>query len=99
MGTVHTTDKSLPQNREEAEIFQAHAYRKAVSLYQPILSYSIELKNPALEQFCRQTYDPGTLLQSRLHHYVYAPANGNAPRKRPRSCTGGTSPFKRLIPG
>lgn len=51
-------DKSLPKNREEAEIFQAHAYRKAVSLYQPILSYSIELKNPALEQFCRQTYDP-----------------------------------------
>lgn len=47
-------DKSLPKNREEAEIFQAHAYRKAVSLYQPILSYSIELKNPALEQFCRQ---------------------------------------------
>lgn len=51
-------DKSLPQNREEAEIFQAHAYRKAVSLYQPALSYSIELKNPTLEQCCRQTYDP-----------------------------------------
>ena len=26
-------DKSLPQKREEAEIFQANAYRKAVSLY------------------------------------------------------------------
>ena len=25
-------DKSLPKDREEAEIFQAHAYRKAVSL-------------------------------------------------------------------
>ena len=51
-------DKSLPKDREEAEIFQAHAYRKAVSLYQPALSYSIELKNPTLEQFCRQTCDP-----------------------------------------
>ena len=28
-------DKSLPKNREEAEIFQAHAYRKAISLYSP----------------------------------------------------------------
>lgn len=37
-------DQSLPQKREEAEIFQAHAYRKAFSLYQPALSYPIELK-------------------------------------------------------
>lgn len=42
-------DQSLPQKREEAEIFQAHAYRKAFSLYQPALSYPIELKNPTLE--------------------------------------------------
>lgn len=51
-------DNSLPQKREEAEIFHAHAYRKAVSLYQNALSYSIELKNPTLDVFCRQTYDP-----------------------------------------
>lgn len=38
-------DKSLPKSREEAEIFQAHAYRKAVGLCQPALSYAIELKN------------------------------------------------------
>ena len=36
-------DKSLPKSREEAEIFQAHAYRKAVGLCQPALSYAIEL--------------------------------------------------------
>jgi hypothetical protein len=51
-------DKSLPKSREEAEIFQAHAYRKAVGLCQPALSYAIELKKPTLDQFCRQTYDP-----------------------------------------
>lgn len=47
-------DKSLPKSREEAEIFQAHAYRKAVGLCQPALSYAIELKKPTLNQFCRQ---------------------------------------------
>ena len=82
-------DKSLPKNREEAEIFQAHAYRKAVSLYQPILSYSIELKKSGIRAILPANIRPGTLLQSRLHHYVYAPANGNAlGNDLPRSRTG-----------
>ena len=34
-------DNSLPQKREEAEIFHAHAYRLAVKCYQPQIPFSI----------------------------------------------------------
>ena len=93
-------DKSLPKNREEAEIFQAHAYRKAVSLYQPILSYSIELKNPALEQFCRQTYDP-ELYYNPDSTIMYMRQTMEMPSETTyqEAVQAETSPFKRLIPG
>ena len=93
-------DKSLPQNREEAEIFQAHAYRKAVSLYQPILSYSIELKNPALEQFCRQTYDPELYYNpDSTIMYMRQPMEMPSETTYQEAVQVETSPFKRLIPG
>lgn len=93
-------DASLPKSREEAEIFQAHAYRKAVSLYQPALSYPIELKNPTLEQYCRQTYDP------ELYHnpsstivYLRQPLEMPSETTYKEAVQAETSPFKRLIPG
>ena len=93
-------DKSLPQNREEAEIFQAHAYRKAISLYQPILSYSIELKNPALEQFCRQTYDPELYYNpDSTIMYMRQPMEMPSETTYQEAVQAETSPFKRLIPG
>ena len=93
-------DKSLPKNREEAEIFQAHAYRKAVSLYQPILSYSIELKNPALEQFCRQTYDPELYYNpDSTIMYMRQPMDMPSETTYQEAVQAETSPFKRLIPG
>ena len=93
-------DKSLPKNREEAEIFQAHAYRKAVSLYQPILSYSIELKNPALEQFCRQTYDPELYYNpDSTIMYMRQPMEMPSETTYQEAVQAETSPFKRLIPG
>lgn len=93
-------DKSLPQNREEAEIFQAHAYRKAVNLYQPILSYSIELKNPALEQFCRQTYDPELYYNpDSTIMYMRQPMEMPSETTYQEAVQAETSPFKRLIPG
>ena len=93
-------DKSLPQNREEAEIFQAHAYRKAVSLYKPILSYSIELKNPALEQFCRQTYDPELYYNpDSTIMYMRQPMEMPSETTYQEAVQAETSPFKRLIPG
>ena len=93
-------DQSLPQNREEAEIFQAHAYRKAVSLYQPILSYSIELKNPALEQFCRQTCDPELYYNpDSTIMYMRQPMEMPSETTYQEVVQAETSPFKRLIPG
>ncbi len=51
-------DDLLPGNREQAELFHAHAYRLAVKFYQPQLPFDIDLKEPSLEQYCRLTFDP-----------------------------------------
>ena len=51
-------DGTLPQTTEEAEVFQAHAYRLAIKCYQPQLPFNILLKEPKLEQFSRLSYDP-----------------------------------------
>lgn len=93
-------DGSLPQKQEEAEIFQAHAYRKAVSLYQPILSYPIELKNPTLEQYCRQTYDPDLYYNPESTViYLRQPLEMPSETTYKEAVQAETSPFKRLIPG
>lgn len=93
-------DNSLPQSREEAEIFQAHAYRKVVSLYQPALSYSIELKNPTLEQGCRQTYDPELYYNpDSTVIYMRQPLEMPSETTYQETVQSETSPFKRLIPG
>ena len=39
-------DGTLPQTTEEAEVFQAHAYRLAIKCYQPQLPFNILLKEP-----------------------------------------------------
>ncbi|MGG6549998.1 UNVERIFIED_CONTAM: helicase, partial [Prevotella sp. 15_C9] len=41
----------------EMALFHAHAYRLAVNCYQPLLPYSITLKEPSLNQSCRMTLD------------------------------------------
>ena len=93
-------DQSLPQKREEAEIFQAHAYRKAFSLYQPALSYPIELKNPTPEQFCRQTYDPELYYNpDSTIIYMRQPLEMPSDTTYKETVQAETSPFKRLIPG
>lgn len=93
-------DGSLPQKQEEAEIFQAHAYRKAVSLYQPILSYPIELKNPTLEQYCRQTYDQDLYYNPESTViYLRQPLEMPSETTYKEAVQAETSPFKRLIPG
>ena len=50
-------DGTLPQTQEEAEIFQAHAYRLAVKCYQPQIPFDIQLKEPVLEQYSRLSHD------------------------------------------
>lgn len=51
-------DQTLPQDRDQAEMFHATAYRRAVSYYQAQLQCNIEIKQPSLEQACRYSYDP-----------------------------------------
>lgn len=56
-------DGTLPQTQEEAEIFQAHAYRLAVKCYQPQIPFDIQLKEPVLEQYSRLSHDPEPFYQ------------------------------------
>lgn len=52
-------DDTLPSTREEAVLFHAHAYRRAVHYYEPQLApYAIEMREPTLDQGCRLSYDP-----------------------------------------
>ena len=50
-------DGLLPKRESEMALFHAHAYRLAVNCYQPLLPYSITLKEPLLNQSCRMTLD------------------------------------------
>ena len=50
-------DGTLPQTEEQAQFFHAHAYRLAVKCYQPMLPFSITLKEPTLQQHCRMSVD------------------------------------------
>lgn len=47
----------LPVKEQDAALFHANAYRLAVTCYQPLLPFDIELKEPALMQSCRMTLD------------------------------------------
>lgn len=51
-------DRSLPQNKELAELFHATAYRKAVAYYQAQLQCDIAIRKSSLEQGCRYSFDP-----------------------------------------
>lgn len=93
-------DGTLPTTREEAEIFHAHAYRRAVSHYQPSLSHPVELKNPTLEQYCRLTLDPGL-----YYNPDSIPVYLRQPLEMPQEVTyqeavqAEESPLRRMIPG
>ena len=64
MDLLHPSGRTLPQTTEEAEVFQAHAYRLAIKCYQPQLPFNILLKEPKLEQFSRLSYDPDLIYLS-----------------------------------
>lgn len=50
-------DGSLPQTRNEAELFHAHAYRHALKTFEPRIGWPIELQRPVLELSCILSYD------------------------------------------
>ncbi|MDR1883026.1 MAG: DUF3874 domain-containing protein [Prevotella sp.] len=90
----------LPQTREEAECFHAHAYRQAVYFYQMQLGRAITLKTPVLERGCRLSYDPDLYYNPQaavitMEQPARMPSELNweeAQQERP-------NPFDRLLPG
>ena len=93
-------DDLLPGNREQAELFHAHAYRLAVKFYQPQLPFDIDLKEPSLEQYCRLTFDPELYFNPEaMPIYMKQPvAMPGETTYRERVQTE-TSPLQRLAPG
>jgi Virulence-associated protein E/VirE N-terminal domain/Domain of unknonw function from B. Theta Gene description (DUF3874) len=51
-------DGSLPVTEEEAALFHAHAYRRAVLHYQAQFQWKVKDKEPRLKQGCRLSFDP-----------------------------------------
>ena len=93
-------DDRLPDTRQQAELFHAHAYRLAVKYYQPQLPFDIELCEPSLEQYCRWTLDPELYFNSEATPvYLKQPlAMPEATTFRERRHTE-ASPLQRLAPG
>ena len=71
MDLLHPSGRHLPQTTEEAEVFQAHAYRLAIKCYQPQLPFNILLKEPKLEQFSRLSYDPDLIYRPPLSLSIF----------------------------
>lgn len=90
----------LPQSREQAECFHAHAYRKAVHYYRMLLERDLSLKQPVLERGCRFSSDPD------LYYNPEAlPVPMEQPLRMPSEATWQEQkmlekdPLERLMPG
>lgn len=93
-------DDHLPDTREQAELFHAHAYRLAVKYYQPQLPFDIELKEPSLEQYCRLTFDPQLYFNPQaMPVYMKQPASLPGETTFRERVQAETSPLQRLAPG
>lgn len=93
-------DDRLPEAREQAEIFHAHAYRLAVKYYQPQLPFDIELKEPSLEQSCRLTFDPDLYFNPQaMPIYLKQPTSMPGETTYRERVQSETSPLQRLAPG
>lgn len=90
----------LPDNREQAEIFHAHAYRLAVKYYQPQLPFDVELREPSLEQYCRLTFDPELYFNPEaMPVYLKQPASLPGETTYREQVQAQASPLQRLVPG
>ena len=93
-------DNRLPDNREQAEVFHAHAYRLAVKYYQPQLPFDIELREPSLEQYCRLTFDPELYFNPEaMPVYLKQPASLPGETTYREQVQAQASPLQRLVPG
>ena len=90
----------LPADREQAELFHAHAYRLAVKFYQPQLPFDIDLKEPSLEQYCRLTYDPDLYFNPEaMPIYMKQPMAMPTEMTYREQVQTEASPLQRLAPG
>ena len=93
-------DNRLPDNREQAEVFHAHAYRLAVKYYQPQLPFDIELREPSLEQYCRLTFDPELYFNPEaMPVYLKQPASLPGETTYREQVQAQASPLQRLVAG
>ncbi|WP_289193286.1 BT4734/BF3469 family protein [Bacteroides acidifaciens] len=93
-------DDLLPVDREQAELFHAHAYRLAVKFYQPQLPFDIDLKEPSLEQYCRLTYDPDLYFNPEaMPIYMKQPMAMPTEMTYREQVQTEASPLQRLAPG
>lgn len=90
----------LPDSRDEAELFHAHAYRLAVKFYQPQLPFDIDLKEPSLEQYCRLTFDPNLYFNPEsMPIYMKQPTVMPGETTYREQVQAEVSPLQRLAPG
>ena len=93
-------DGSLPQKREEAEMFHAHAYQLAVKCYQPQMQFNILLKAPSLEQFSRLSFDPDLKYRpDSVPFYLSQPAGMPEELSYREAVRSEKSPLTRAVPG
>lgn len=93
-------DGTLPQTEEEAELFQAHAYRLAVKCYQPQIPFDILLKEPHLEQFSRLSYDTEPYYRENSVPFYLSQPLGMPKETTYREKTAAEkSPLNRAVPG
>ena len=93
-------DGTLPQTTEEAEVFQAHAYRLAIKCYQPQLPFNILLKEPKLEQFSRLSYDPDLIYRpTPVPFYLSQPIGMPGEMTYHEKSSTEASPLNRALPG
>ena len=93
-------DNSLPQKREEAEVFHAHAYRLAVKCYQPQIPFSILPKEPSLEQYSRLSYDPELMYRpDSVPFYLSQPSGMPEELTYREAVRSEKSPLTRAVPG
>lgn len=93
-------DNSLPKNREEAELFHAHAYRLAVKCYQPQIPFNILPKEPGLEQYSRLSYDPEIMYRpDSVPFYLSQPTAMPGELSYREAVRSEKSPLTRAVPG
>ena len=93
-------DGTLPQTQEEAEIFQAHAYRLAVKCYQPQIPFNILPKEPSLEQYSRLSYDPELMYRpDSVPFYLSQPSGMPEELTYREAVRSEKSPLTRAVPG